>query len=268
MFCGYGRISYRRADAAPADGSDKAGRLGKSGVTPFMKRFRLSVIICAAGRSERMGGTDKIGYVLGDRPVYRWAVETFLAYGPTVRVVVAVPPEKLAAFAEQGTEDPRLIFCAGGLTRWETVSMAAALAGDADLIAVHDGARPFVDAQLIDTVCHAALQYGGAVPALAVTDTIHVAEDGFAVETPERKKLYAAQTPQIFTASAFETLMRYVEVGGLAPTDECSAAIACGIACRLVPGCMENLKITTAADLLTAERIAGRDGVYENRTRI
>ena len=70
-----------------------------------MKSFSLGVILCAAGRSERMGGTDKINYPLGGKPVYRWAADAFLAYVHTARLVVAVPPEKLAAFSAQGPED-------------------------------------------------------------------------------------------------------------------------------------------------------------------
>lgn len=225
-------------------------------MTRLMERFRLGVILCAAGRSERMGGTDKITYSLGGKPVYRWAAEAFLAYGHTVRLVAAVAPEKLAAFSEEGLNDPRAVFCAGGTTRRETVAKAAALLGDTDLIAVHDGARPFADAELIDAVCRAALRFGAAIPALAVTDTIHIVKDGFAAATPERKTLYAAQTPQVFTRPSFETILRYENEDAATLTDECSAALCCGIACRIVPGSAENLKITAAADLQAAERIA------------
>ena len=126
---------------------------------PTMKSFSLGVILCAAGRSERMGGTDKINYPLGGKPVYRWAADAFLAYAHTARLVVAVPPEKLAAFLAQGPDDPRIVYCAGGAARQETVEKAAVLLGQTDLIAVHDGARPFIGVELIDAVC-AAIRRG------------------------------------------------------------------------------------------------------------
>ncbi len=225
---------------------------------PTMKSFSLGVIICAAGRSERMGGTDKINYPLGGKAVYRWAAEAFLAYAHTARLVVAVPPEKLAAFSAQGSDDPRIVYCAGGTVRQETVTKAAALLGKTDLIAVHDGARPFAGMELIDAVCRAALQYGAAIPALPVTDTIHIAENSFAAATPDRKTLFAAQTPQVFSRAAFEKILQYEKESSCILTDECSAAVGCGIACRIVPGSAENLKITAAEDLPAAERIAAR----------
>lgn len=225
---------------------------------PTMKSFSLGVILCAAGRSERMGGTDKINYPIGGKPVYRWAADAFLAYTHTARLVVAVPPEKLAAFSAQGPDDSRIVYCAGGAARQETVEKAAVLLGQTDLIAVHDGARPFVGVELIDSVCRAALQYGAAIPALPVTDTIHIAENGFAASTPDRKTLFAAQTPQVFSRSAFEKMMQYEKENSCVLTDECSAAVGCGIACRIVPGSAENLKITAAGDLPAAERIAAR----------
>lgn len=221
-----------------------------------MQQFRLGVVLCAAGRSLRMGGTDKIDYMLGGKPVHRWAAECLLAYPQTAELAIVVPAEKQAAFAAMYAGDARVKVCAGGATRQESVANGVRALGAVDLIAVHDGARPFLRPELIDAVCRAALEVGGAIPAMPVTDTIHVTRDGLAVATPERSALSAAQTPQIFRREIMLDVLRRVEEEHLAVTDDCSAAIACGYACRIIPGSADNLKITSPSDLAQAERIA------------
>lgn len=221
-----------------------------------MQQFRLGVVLCAAGRSLRMGGMDKIDYMLGGKPVHRWAAECLLAYPQTAELAIVVPAEKQAAFAAMYAGDARVKVCAGGATRQESVANGVRALGAVDLIAVHDGARPFLRPELIDAVCRAALEVGGAIPAMPVTDTIHVTRDGLAVATPERSALSAAQTPQIFRREIMLDVLRRVEEEHLAVTDDCSAAIACGYACRIIPGSADNLKITSPSDLAQAERIA------------
>lgn len=216
--------------------------------------YTLGVILCAAGHSTRMG-TDKIGYLLGGKPTYRWAAETFLADPHTVRLVLAVPADKMDQFP---VWDPRIVLCAGGSSRQETVANAARLVGDVDLIAVHDGARPFVTGELIAAVSAAALEAGAALPYLPVTDTIHIAENGYAVAVTDRASLAAAQTPQTFTNSVFREIIALAESGRVVLTDECSAAIACGHPCRLVLGDRKNKKLTTPEDLTAAEQLAAQ----------
>ncbi len=221
-----------------------------------MQQFRLGVVLCAAGRSLRMGGTDKIDYMLSGKQVHRWAADRLLAYPHTTQLVVVVPAEKLAAFAALYADEARVTVCAGGATRQESVANGVRALGEVDLIAVHDGARPFLRAELIDAVCRAAMEVGGAIPAMPVTDTIHITRDGIAVATPARSALAAAQTPQIFRREIMLDVLRRVEAEHLTVTDDCSAAVACGYACRIVPGSADNMKITSPSDLARAERIA------------
>ena len=221
-----------------------------------MQSFRLGAVLCAAGRSTRMGGTDKIEYQLGGKPVYAWAAEQLLAYPATVQLVIAVSAEKADAFATAFAQNPRVTICVGGASRQETVEKAVACLKNVDLIAIHDGARPFVRAELIDAVAKAAWEVGGAIPAMPVTDTIHVANDGMAQSTPDRATLYAAQTPQIFRTEILRDVLERVRNEGLLVTDDCSAVVACGYPCRMVEGDAENIKITAATDLARAEQIA------------
>ena len=223
-----------------------------------MQKIRLGVVLCAAGRSTRMAGTDKIEYLLGGKPVYRWAADCLLAYPQTTQLVIATSAEKQAQLAAAYADDPRVTVCIGGDSRQETVERGVRALGDVNLIAVHDGARPFLRTALLDAVCMAAWEVGGAIPAMPVTDTIHVGEDGLAVSTPQRSSLFAAQTPQVFRAEILRDVLRRVREEQLSVTDDCSAAIACGYPCRLVPGYAENIKITAAADLPRAEAIAAQ----------
>lgn len=218
-----------------------------------MNSQTFSVIICAAGQSSRMKGTDKMTFLLDEKTVCDWAIDAFLAYPYTKQVVVALPADQLKG--KPTHPDGRVRYCAGGATRQETVLRAAACLEPCDLIAVHDGARPFVTVERINEVCRAAILCGAAFPALPLIDTVHFVKDGAAVQTPDRKQLVAAQTPQVFTWDVFDTVLREL-ASGRPVTDECSAAIACGIECRVVPGDRENLKITTPEDLQTAVRIA------------
>ena len=218
-----------------------------------MNSQTFSVIICAAGQSSRMKGTDKMTFLLDGKTVCDWAIDAFLAYPHTKQVLVALPADQLKGKLVH--PDGRVQYCAGGATRQETVCCAAACLEPCDLIAVHDGARPFITAEQIDEVCRAAINCGAAFPALPLIDTVHFVKDGAAVQTPDRKQLVAAQTPQVFTRAVFDRVLCEL-ASGRPVTDECSAAIACGIPCQMVPGDRENLKITTPEDLQTAARIA------------
>lgn len=229
-----------------------------------MDNFSLGVIVCASGRSTRMNGSDKITLNLAGKPVWQWSVDAFLQYPQTTQVVVAVPPERVADYAHP---DQRVAFCAGGASRQESVLCAAECLAACDLVAVHDGARPLVSQTVIDTVCQAARESGAAFPSVPVTDTIHIVNAGLAVQTPDRATLCAAQTPQVFSASAFAAVRAYLQ-SGQPVTDDCSAAITCGIACRAVPGERDNLKITTAEDWHTAQHMAERRKRTENSTKM
>ena len=126
---------------------------------------------------------------------------------------------------------------------------------NAEYVAIHDAARPFVTPQVIWDALEAAYETGAAAPAVPVKDTVKVAADGLVVETPAREKLYAVQTPQCFefalVKDAYETLMNS---GDTSATDDAMVVETYGnIAVRLFEGGYDNIKITTPEDV----RIAG-----------
>lgn len=139
---------------------------------------------------------------------------------------------------------------------------------DTDLILVHDGARPFITPAVIQAVVAAAAEVGAAAAAIPVTDTIKVASpDGWLVETPDRGRLWAAQTPQAFRTALLREAHAKALRDGFRSTDDSALVERLGHPVRLVPGSPENLKITTTADLALADQIlrardadAGRAG--------
>ncbi len=212
----------------------------------------VSVIICAAGRSTRFK-RDKLMLACGGSTVIEKSVRAFDDYMGTKRIILAVSPGREEEFS-------RLFFgksyrctpeiCTGGENRHDTVKNALELLrGEDSLIAVHDGARPFVSVGLISSTADAASLHGGALPVLAVKDTVHVGGNGFITGLIDRSSLTAAQTPQIFAPEVIFSAYERISRENLPVTDECSAVVLNGGKVAFVPGEETNIKITTPEDL-------------------
>ncbi len=158
---------------------------------------KLGVIIPAGGAGERMGGGEvsKQFMLLAGRPVLVHAIEAFA--GVAQEIVVALPAEHV----EIKHKTPPHKVCVGGKTRFESVRNAlAVLSDDCDYIAVHDAARPLVSGELIEKTVETAEQYGTAIPATELTDTIRrVSKNGESCGE-NRAEFVAVQTPQVFRA--------------------------------------------------------------------
>jgi 2-C-methyl-D-erythritol 4-phosphate cytidylyltransferase len=127
-------------------------------------------------------------------------------------------------------------------------------AGDAELIAVHDAARPLFSAELFQAVVEAARATGAALPVVPVADTIHVMnEDATIASTLDRSMLGAAQTPQCFRTELLREILDRAVREGIDGTDEAGLAARFGHRVRAVPGDPRNLKITLPEDLELAE---------------
>lgn len=221
---------------------------------------RAAAVIVAAGSGRRMGdaaGGVRKQYleVLGE-PVLRRAVRAFTEHPRVAEVVVVLPAEDVEAPPAWLADLPvRLV--AGGAERGDSVwNGLQAVAGDAEVVLVHDGARPFVAPEVIDRVLAAARE-GGAIAAVRVTDTIKEAgEDGVILSTPDRSRLWQAQTPQGFPLAALREAYRAARREGWRATDDAALCERVGIPVRVVEGAPENLKITRPADLLVAEALA------------
>jgi 2-C-methyl-D-erythritol 4-phosphate cytidylyltransferase len=202
---------------------------------------RVWAVIVAAGWGERFGGPKQFAELGGARLVDH-AVDTA---ADTCDAVVLVVPD---ADDWQGAEVTALV--TGGATRAESVRAGlAAVPPSAEVVVVHDAARPLASAALFDAVV-AAVREGadGAVPGLAVTDTLKRVDDVRVTATVDRMGLVAVQTPQAFRA---ETL-RAAHASGADATDDAALVEEIGGAVVVVPGDPRNLKVTGPADLMIA----------------
>ncbi len=218
-----------------------------------------SAVVPAAGSSQRMGGENKLLMSIGGVPVI---ARTLLALAGSERIselVVAVREEELLTIAEickaYEIEKP-LKLVAGGASRMESVLAALAECDSrAELIAVHDGARPLVTAEVIDEAVEKAAEVYAAAPAVAVKDTVKVARQNVVQSTPDREELFAVQTPQVFDAALLRAALQAAKEAEAVLTDDCAAVERLGKQVYLTRGSYENIKITTPEDLVLAEAI-------------
>ena len=196
---------------------------------------------------------------LGGMPVL---ARTLLAFERTEAVraiVVAARPgteQDVAALARQYGITKLVSVVTGGDTRARS-SLAGVMAvpSQAELIAIHDGARPLVTEQVILDGLWTAYRHTAALPAIPVRDTIKLAADGVVTDTPARASLFAAQTPQCFQADLIRAALLDAAKNAPEVTDDCLAVERIGGRISLSRGSEENIKITTPLDLRLAEVI-------------
>ena len=219
------------------------------------KRTGVSAVIVAAGCSSRMGGADKLAAPLGDSTVIARTLRAFQASEDVTEIVLVLRKgaEKPALAGASGCDKlGRIVH--GGDTRTES-AYAGVMACDpkAEIILIHDGARPLVTGAVIRNAVDGARKFGAAVPVTPVTDTIKVGKDGFADSTPDRSTLFAAQTPQAFRAELIKAALQDAVDKKLSLTDDCAAVEKLGMRVKLVEGDARNRKITLPSDLAVAE---------------
>lgn len=215
----------------------------------------VGVAIPAAGEGRRMGGARKPFLTLSGEPLLVHALRPFLATPDVVAVAVAVSPGDLdEARAWVEGLDPRIRVVAGGRTRSDSVAEAVvALPVPLDVILVHDAARPLVTTGAIRRCIEAAAAGEGAVAGWPATDTLkEVDASGRIVRTPERTRIWHAQTPQGFPAEILRSALSHPGLRAGA-TDDASLVEALGTSVRMVEGSPDNLKVTRPGDLPVAE---------------
>jgi 2-C-methyl-D-erythritol 4-phosphate cytidylyltransferase len=207
-------------------------------------------LVVAAGRGERLGSSGPKTLVeLAGRPMLDWSIEALRSVDGVGEIVVALPPGAQAP--------PGCIGVPGGEVRSASVRAAlAAAAADADVILVHDGARPLVTPALIEAVLLGLAGADCAVAAARVSDTVKEADaDGNVVRTLDRRRLWAVQTPQVFRREALEQALALPADLVASATDEAWLVEHAGGRVRVVEAPPENLKVTTLRDLHLAEQL-------------
>ena len=220
----------------------------------------VTAIIPAAGSSRRMGGGNKLLMELDGVPVLGRTLLALESCEIIREIIVAASEENIVAYAELGkslgvTKLTKVV--KGGATRQESVYRAALEASaQAEYLAVHDGARPLVTADVVQKACEGAFLHTCAAAGVAVHDTIKkVQTDGHIECTVDRENLRAMQTPQVADRALLTAALKSAMDAGITVTDECAALERMGARPVITEGSFENIKITTPADLLYGEAI-------------
>lgn len=228
----------------------------------------IAVVIVAAGRGERAGSPEsgpKQYRTIGGEPVIRHTLRRFAAHGTIGRIVVAIHRDDEALFeAAAGELYGRAHAVIGGKTRQQSTLLALeALAKDPPtVVLIHDAVRPFLDGDLIDRVSTKASSGVGALPAIAVADTLkRDTQDGLV--TVDRSHLHAAQTPQGFPFAAILDAHRRAAASGREDfTDDAAIAEWAGLTVALVEGLADNIKLTYARDIAMADEKLSRANAF------
>jgi 2-C-methyl-D-erythritol 4-phosphate cytidylyltransferase len=207
-------------------------------------------LVVAAGRGERLGSAGPKTLVeLAGRPMLHWSLAALRAVDAVSEIVVALPPGVPAPDGCVGV--------VGGEVRSASVRAALAAASpQADVVLVHDGARPLVTPALIEAVLAGLEGVDCAIAAARVSDTVKEVDDAAIVlRTLDRARLWSVQTPQVFTRTALERALAMGAEVVDAATDEAWLVERGGGKVRVVEAPAENLKVTTPRDLALAEQL-------------
>ena len=225
------------------------------GMRKVLPLKRCGAVIVAAGSASRMEGIDKVMAPLGGEPMIVKTVRAFQNCEAIAEIIIVTRQDLVAPIQQLCREMDKVRgVVTGGASRQESVWLGLnAFSGKIQLAAVHDGARPLISWELIDRTVRAANSYGAAAPAIPVKDTIKVERGGLVESTPDRSRLRAVQTPQVFDFDLLRGALQKAREDGAAVTDDCSAVEWLGMKIRLVEGEERNLKVTTPLDLKIAE---------------
>ena len=216
--------------------------------------MKAAAVLPAGGTGVRMGGGGPKQYLeLAGQPVLARSIRPFLEHPEVEWVVVALPAEDVAAPPVALPDEVRVV--AGGAERGDSVRNALAVVPDtADIVLIHDAARPLLPAAVVDRVLGAVGPSTGAIAAIPVADTLkRVDGDGAIRETVDRAGLWRAQTPQAFPRSMVVDAYRRAAEEGHAATDDAALVERYGGRVVVVDGDTRNVKITRPEDLRLAE---------------
>lgn len=215
-------------------------------------------IVVAAGRAERMGGGGKIFVEVAGRPLIAWTLGAFKrceAIDDVVVVASADEVERMQALVREWRFDDKVTAVVpGGSTRQASVRAGLDASDGAALVAIHDGARPLVTPELIAHGVELTREHGAALCAVPSRDTLKEVrgDPPVVAATPERSRMWLAQTPQCFERALL--LQAHTLAAGEA-TDDAALVEAMGRQVVVYEGAPSNFKVTTAEDLIVAEAL-------------
>ncbi|PKB71552.1 MAG: 2-C-methyl-D-erythritol 4-phosphate cytidylyltransferase [SAR202 cluster bacterium Io17-Chloro-G6] len=215
---------------------------------------KVGAVIVAAGRSSRMGGVDKTFVPILGLPLVAHTIDRFESFPQVDQIVLVLAEESMdrgRELVQQRGYRKVSHVCPGGQRRQDSVRNGLESLSSCDWVLVHDGARPCFDEAMLQRGLDAAAECGSAVAGMPVKDTIkQVSPDQMVSETPDRSLLWAAQTPQVFQ---YQLLLDAHRTWTEDVTDDAAMVEALGHPVKMFLGAYENLKVTTADDLIIAE---------------
>jgi 2-C-methyl-D-erythritol 4-phosphate cytidylyltransferase len=215
------------------------------------------VVVLAAGTSQRMTGVNKLFAPLSGKPLLAWSVDTCERCRLVRQIVLVLNDQDLARGQKLRKERnwSKVTLYPGGVRRQDSVKAGLSQIKGCDWVMIHDGARPFMSLNLIEDGLRIVGDTGAAVAAVPVKDTIKLANsENLIKETLKRDRLWAVQTPQIFS---FDIISKAYKNLATEVTDDATAVERLGYKVRLYMGDYKNIKVTTPEDLALAHIIAG-----------
>jgi len=222
----------------------------------------VAVIIVAAGSGTRLGLHEPKAFVpLGPHPILYYSLRTVARLPEIGEIVVTAPRERVddaRALAAAATAGVSTTVLAGGAERRDSVRIGLSqVSANADIVVIHDAARPFAPPEIFRACIEAAARTGAALACVPVADTLKQASGNLVVATRSRQELHQAQTPQAFTRSVL--LAAHAQTGIEAATDDAYLVEQMGAQVEIVSGSPLNFKITTADDLRIARALLAGD---------
>ena len=225
--------------------------------------MRVNALVVSAGEGTRMGGgVSKLLLEVDGKPLILHTLERLQRARQIRRVVLVVAQPLLSDYREllgstsQLTQALQISLCAGGERRQDSVRAGlGSLDTDCELVVIHDGARPFIDPNLVDRCVSDALTGDSVCVAVPARNTIKRAVNGLVQETLPRHVLWEVQTPQVFPVSILEEAYALADRDGFEATDDASLVERLGKPVRILEGNTTNIKVTYPEDVAIAEAL-------------
>lgn len=214
----------------------------------------VTAVLLAGGIGSRMKSSIPKQYMkLLGKPLALYSFELFMDSPEIDRIIVVCAPQYRELFEKIPQQKP-LGFALPGKERQDSAFNALQQAENTDFLCIHDAAYPLLQASTLHAVIHAAREHGAALAATPARYTIKEATDeGTVTQTPDRKRLWSAQTPQVVRKDWLEHAYAYAQERGICCTDDTALVELMGHPIKLVSASTENIKVTTPVDLKLAE---------------
>ena len=222
---------------------------------------KCTAIVLAAGQGKRMGSKIQKQFLeIHGRPVLYYSLACFEA-SPLIQEIILVTGKEYIEYCNKEITDKYNLkkvakIVTGGRERYDSVYAGLLACENSDYVFIHDGARPFIDTQILERAFSAVKECGACAVGMPSKDTVKIAdEDGYVADTPDRKKVWTIQTPQVFSYEVIRQAHEEIRQGTMQGiTDDAMVVEQQGkYRVKMVEGSYKNMKITTPEDLLVAE---------------